>query len=634
MSFAYRIVSIGIAGLCSLLLALSVQGEESRRPHLGDDIKGAARRVISFWNIGGDAPRSGGAKRFREANPDSKAFPPLYMLEHDSWAEFIREKIEPEYKWGCRRWLIHNPFGKPYEGPMIFDQYLMAPELGLDYLVKDFVPAWRDFLAKHDDVEVAFYLGKMHKVDRFADLLPEHPDKWLERALASARPVLSLHHLGASLAFDAASVAPEGSPPHRFVQFVESMGVRAYIESWPMGDMEHWAKHNIVCAEQRRGVFAVGGAGVDRKKVTGEILWLVNSNLAKQYDFEPELDIKTPRGQYDLAKLLLKADAGYTVAGPVRKWMKAGLSLDELNVTPKPNFGFIRKAGRRTGICTIGYDGGNFRTVLKGNEVEYGQPVMCPKTGRILFASPDNRLHIVDNDGGEHRVVTDFPDGARWLSFDLTPDGRHAVVALCAAEEPPRGDGLYLVDIDKGERQLLYKGDVYSPEISPDGKRVAFESSHEGMYQIYTLDLETRDIRRISKGHDRPCYSACWSPDGTRVAFTSADKHNYIADRDGGNQRKIADMPDQGYTEFGPAGRRLAFFAGDKLYCADAGDGDVRRLTDPIPNSRIVGWSPDGCWIVVFQSDDDNPESPMSLKAVRADGKKTRLMTSWGGADR
>lgn len=304
----------------SILLATAAHADDKpaadRHPALGDDVPEAARRVVSFFNIGG--------------SPSKDYRLPHYMGKPKNWADFIENHVEPEYTWGCRRWLIHNPFGDPPTGPMAFDQFLLAKEKGIDKVTEDFVEAWSAFFEKHPDTEVIFYLGKLHGSKRLEQHLPERPDLWLERAMESVRPILALAGKGASLSFDAATGADKGSRTHRFVQLIESLGVRTYVESWPHNTRPWWGEFNVVCAEKRRGVYATGGAGVEQEKIAGEIVWLINGNLAKQYKNEPDYNVRTPEGQFKLSRDLLKTNPHYAVAPPVRSWIKAGLKLEEL----------------------------------------------------------------------------------------------------------------------------------------------------------------------------------------------------------------------------------------------------------------------------------------------------------------
>src|SRR5436309_16097730 len=85
--------------------------------------------------------------------------------------------------------------------------------------------------------------------------------------------------------------------------------------------------------------------------------------------------------------------------------------------------------------------------------------------------------------------------------------GVAAAAALTAAAGPPAGHGqkivfgsnradgqrdLYVVKEDgTGERRLTFDGDDYRERVatwSPDGSRIAYAASHDGNFDIYTID--------------------------------------------------------------------------------------------------------------------------------------------------
>jgi TolB protein len=59
-----------------------------------------------------------------------------------------------------------------------------------------------------------------------------------------------------------------------------------------------------------------------------------------------------------------------------------------------------------------------------------------------------------------------------------------------------------------------------SPSYSPDGRRIAFTSDRSGAPQLYVMDLDGSNQRRISFGQGE-YGSPAWSPDGERIAFTN-----------------------------------------------------------------------------------------------------------------
>ncbi|MFW6116209.1 MAG: TolB family protein, partial [bacterium] len=55
---------------------------------------------------------------------------------------------------------------------------------------------------------------------------------------------------------------------------------------------------------------------------------------------------------------------------------------------------------------------------------------------------------------------------------------------------------------------------------SPSGEQIAFSSDRDGNYEIYVMNADGSDQRRLtsSPGTD---WGATWSPDGARIAFAS-----------------------------------------------------------------------------------------------------------------
>ncbi|HCK16724.1 TPA: hypothetical protein DHW51_21535, partial [Candidatus Poribacteria bacterium] len=58
------------------------------------------------------------------------------------------------------------------------------------------------------------------------------------------------------------------------------------------------------------------------------------------------------------------------------------------------------------------------------------------------------------------------------------------------------------------------------PSWSPDGRRIAFVSDRDLNYEIYVMDSNGNNLRRLTNhlGEDE---SPSWSPDGQRIAFVS-----------------------------------------------------------------------------------------------------------------
>ncbi len=60
------------------------------------------------------------------------------------------------------------------------------------------------------------------------------------------------------------------------------------------------------------------------------------------------------------------------------------------------------------------------------------------------------------------------------------------------------------------------------PRFSPDGKRIAIASDRDGLWNIWTIDLDGKDARQISRERRWFVNSPTWSPDG---AYIYARRH-------------------------------------------------------------------------------------------------------------
>jgi Tol biopolymer transport system component/DNA-binding winged helix-turn-helix (wHTH) protein len=98
-----------------------------------------------------------------------------------------------------------------------------------------------------------------------------------------------------------------------------------------------------------------------------------------------------------------------------------------------------------------------------------------------------------------------------------------------------------------------------SPQISPDGKRVAFVSNRSGSSEIWACDFDgTHAIKLTSMTGGSPR----WSPDGREIAFDSSAEENF-----------------------------------DVYVVSAEGGGMPRRLTTDRSIDARPGWSRDGRWI-------------------------------------
>jgi dipeptidyl aminopeptidase/acylaminoacyl peptidase len=166
-----------------------------------------------------------------------------------------------------------------------------------------------------------------------------------------------------------------------------------------------------------------------------------------------------------------------------------------------------------------------------------------------------------------------------------------------------------------------YYGEDTLPDLSPDGRYVAFVSDRSGNRDIYILEIETQELKRLTY-HYGDDSNPAWSPDGSKIAFHS--------NRDGNNEiytieTKCAEIPegcpdevirltniiyDDLEPEWSPDGEKIAFMSARdgnlEIYTMNSDGTKVTRLTYNPGIDGFPTWSPDGSMIAYHSARDEN----------------------------
>ena len=192
-------------------------------------------------------------------------------------------------------------------------------------------------------------------------------------------------------------------------------------------------------------------------------------------------------------------------------------------------------------------------------------------------------------------------------------------------------------------RRLTYEGRrAGEGYFSADGSKLVFQSEREPgnpFYQIYLLDLDTGDTKRISPGTGKTT-CAFIHPQSGDVLFASTH-HDPESER---YQQEELDLRAAGKE------RRYAWDYDPEmeLYVADSESGELRRLTNARGYDAEASYSPDGEWIVFSStreafarelSEEDgkilevNPAYFGEIYRMRSDGSQVERLTDVPGYD-
>jgi len=225
--------------------------------------------------------------------------------------------------------------------------------------------------------------------------------------------------------------------------------------------------------------------------------------------------------------------------------------------------------------------------------------------GTILFVSQraqGKEIYKMNYDGSNVTQITNNADDDALPR--VSSDGTRVVYVSI---ENGQSD-LYLMNIDGTATERITEQTGDDPSWSPAGNQIVFSSAKDGDWEIYILDLSTKELTQLTNNNhadNRPH----WSPDGSKIAYDSRPSGEnwgiHVIDVNGLNDVEVLNEKWAGGPVWSPDGSSLAYAS------AESGNGEIytinletkvqTRLTNDKLKDVDPWWSPDGeC--IIFES--------------------------------
>jgi Tol biopolymer transport system component/DNA-binding winged helix-turn-helix (wHTH) protein len=196
-------------------------------------------------------------------------------------------------------------------------------------------------------------------------------------------------------------------------------------------------------------------------------------------------------------------------------------------------------------------------------------------------------------------------------SPNISPDGKWIAFVIAGGST----SNIYKMPIEGGTPQQLTFWDSYNdpPAWSPDGTKIAFGSNQGGAGRVWVVSAEGGPPRQLAKSElDGHC-EISWAP-GANILYQQSGHRNFlILNLDTEEERPLVRVDSVGwmsYARYSPDGNRVAVWWNRRprgIWVISL-DGSSEFLVHEVARGGSywpLGWSPDGNWIYISKLGDE-----------------------------
>ena len=277
-------------------------------------------------------------------------------------------------------------------------------------------------------------------------------------------------------------------------------------------------------------------------------------------------------------------------------------------------------------------------TVFAASACLYSPPDQLPSSVRILYSKHDvdslagstDIWFIVAREGNELRLTGDEGE-------DTQPFFAPGIRRVFFTRRPPAGrEEIWSMDLDGNDERRIVGGedaDYRDPAVAPGDTRIAYTVVRGARAQVMVADIDGANARPLADGlaGSQPA----WSPDGRTLAVVGEEggrRRILLVAAAGGPPRPLTPGAADAQTEpdWSPDGARIAFTTGEgrgaEIAVATVATGETARLTDNDVEDRSPTWSTTGARIAFVSRRGEGKEN---LWLVAPDGEDLDDLTDY-----